>query len=371
MGTETTEEWKPLEGFTNYLFSNMGNIKRISDGRIEKVTKSGIPQYYYVHLVPDGGKRCLYRLHRLIAQSWIPKPDDPKMKIVDHINRDKFDNRVENLRWVCNSMNQRNTEASYYAIYKGFWVHVKTFYKGNNPAYAYAYLHRKLTNDLEQLEELRAQSRHQKTVEWEGETHRLIDLCNHFNKDYDKVYIRYSTSDNIYAAMFYESNYRSGYDLQGIGGVRYQFSSLQEIADYLGVVIARVRDNIELCGNSLVELKYLINQHEPIDTRKTYIIDGVSKRRCEWIAYYETSDTRVKENMTKHKLPFEDAVKLPVQKVRKVLLNGEVTLVKDMWIKYGFVPKAVNTKKARWQTTFKQTLERLGIDVTNIEIVPL
>ena len=38
-----------------------------------------------------------YGIHRLVAQAFIPNPDK---KYVDHINRKRDDNRVENLRWT-------------------------------------------------------------------------------------------------------------------------------------------------------------------------------------------------------------------------------------------------------------------------------
>ena len=53
-----------------------------------------------------------YYKHRIIAQQFIDNPDS--LPFVDHINHDRTDNRIENIRWVSNSENQFNKSS-----YKG------------------------------------------------------------------------------------------------------------------------------------------------------------------------------------------------------------------------------------------------------------
>lgn len=49
-----------------------------------------------------------YQVHRLVAEVFIPNPmNKPE---VDHINRNKQDNRVENLRWATHSENCENRD---------------------------------------------------------------------------------------------------------------------------------------------------------------------------------------------------------------------------------------------------------------------
>lgn len=48
-----------------------------------------------------------YKVHRLVAETFIPNSDNKPF--IDHINRCRSDNRVENLRWCTPSENMRNT----------------------------------------------------------------------------------------------------------------------------------------------------------------------------------------------------------------------------------------------------------------------
>lgn len=91
------EEWKQIENFPKYSCSNLGNIKNNEINRILLLTKkkSG---YMGASLKDKNNKTKTIIVHQLIAQTWIPNPENKLT--VNHINKIRSDNRIENLEWA-------------------------------------------------------------------------------------------------------------------------------------------------------------------------------------------------------------------------------------------------------------------------------
>lgn len=98
------EIWKPIEGFDNYMVSNCGNVlnTRKNTFLTPYKEKNG---YLRVNLSKNG-KCKKFLVHRLVAEAFIPNTDNKPF--IDHINTDRTDNRVNNLRWVTQKENQNN-----------------------------------------------------------------------------------------------------------------------------------------------------------------------------------------------------------------------------------------------------------------------
>lgn len=114
------EIWKEIEGYENYEVSNMGRVRSIDHevyqegiglrklkGKVVKPWHNG-NGYYKVclgsYVTPDGKrKHPTAFVHRLVAKAFLDNPDN--LEQVDHINFDRSDNRLSNLRWVSRRTN--------------------------------------------------------------------------------------------------------------------------------------------------------------------------------------------------------------------------------------------------------------------------
>lgn len=110
------EVWKDIDGYLGlYQVSNLGRVKSldryINNGKCLVFKKGQILKikeykgYCYIKLSKHH-KYNQYLVHRLVAQAFIPNPENKPC--IDHINTNRTDNRVENLRWVTQKENVNN-----------------------------------------------------------------------------------------------------------------------------------------------------------------------------------------------------------------------------------------------------------------------
>ena len=98
---EEIEVYKLVKDYDKYSISNFGNVKNNFNNKLLKIQKSS---GYSTIGLNQNNKRNALLIHRLVAQAFIPNPENKLT--VNHINHDKYDNRVTNLEW--NTQKEQN-----------------------------------------------------------------------------------------------------------------------------------------------------------------------------------------------------------------------------------------------------------------------
>lgn len=118
------EIWKDIKGYEGlYQVSNIGRIKSFKRNESIMQPNDNGKGYLQVGLTKNG-KRSYFKIHRLVAEVFIPNPDNKPE--VNHIDGNKKNNTVENLEWCTTKENCQhrqktglgNIEAATKAKYK-------------------------------------------------------------------------------------------------------------------------------------------------------------------------------------------------------------------------------------------------------------
>ena len=95
------EIWEDIIGYEGkYLVSNMGNVISVNYNngkKIKELTKTTCKKGYENVALYNNGKRKYFKVHRLVAQAFIPNTNN--LPCINHIDENKKNNFVENLEW--------------------------------------------------------------------------------------------------------------------------------------------------------------------------------------------------------------------------------------------------------------------------------
>mgnify|MGYP003641456340 CR=1 FL=1 len=104
-----------VKGFPNYLIFRNGSVlskgckKNGKPPKFLKPMQNKNHKYLQVNLRYQG-KRRMYAVHRLVAEHFIK--NNHNKPCVDHIDRNRQNNKISNLRWVTYKENTKNIDWS-------------------------------------------------------------------------------------------------------------------------------------------------------------------------------------------------------------------------------------------------------------------
>ena len=117
------EIWKKIEGHERYSVSTFGRVRNDITGNL--LNTLGAENTYVRISLMKNNKQKRFRVHRLVAQAFLPNPD--QRPTVNHKNKNKSDNYVGNLEWstiaaqnIHKNINKEKKEPSSYRE-RGVW----------------------------------------------------------------------------------------------------------------------------------------------------------------------------------------------------------------------------------------------------------
>jgi len=100
------EIYKEIKDFPNYCISNLGKVK---NNKTNKILKQRLQKNGYLEVKLSKLNKTYHKyIHRLVIDAFLDNNDNKKC--VDHINGNKIDNNLKNLRWATHIENCQNTK---------------------------------------------------------------------------------------------------------------------------------------------------------------------------------------------------------------------------------------------------------------------
>ena len=117
------EIWKDIPGYEGfYEVSNLGRVKSLGNDKTkkEKILKQNLDStgYFIVGLRKDKKAKTI-KVHQLVAMAFLNHIRCGHKLVVDHINDNQLDNRLENLQIITQRENTFKTQGNYSSKYKG------------------------------------------------------------------------------------------------------------------------------------------------------------------------------------------------------------------------------------------------------------
>ena len=107
-------EWQPVKGYEGkYEVSSIGHVRKAGGSEIGQW-----PNQLGYMLVRLSGPRKMFRVHRLVAEAFLPNPNN--LPVVNHLDHDRQNNAASNLEW-CDQKRNLSHAAESGRLRRDYW----------------------------------------------------------------------------------------------------------------------------------------------------------------------------------------------------------------------------------------------------------
>lgn len=338
--------YKSIDGWSNYVVTSCGRVFKKETGKEVAQVLSGNPQYKYVNLQRDK-QRKLIRVHRLVALAFLPVVEGKAF--VDHIDRDKMNNDLSNLRWATASENHRNMANNRLLVCGNFAIDLLT------PSELYfAERNNLLSLPVEDI----------KTI---------YLLCKSIGCSYKKLTVPLMVNGETHTAGAWCIYLGIKYKTLISNTRKYSNSQVEwvEDAEEFGVTTYRTKTTKEVrAANRQTKLarKYGMTVEEYLNKDiKTITVKGKEvryKTLVDLCLTLNVNKDRIRARIKKQGMSLEDALQAPLGRVNKWVYKGGVYTVMDLCKIIGLSQRKFTDYKVKYGESF---MDRLGIGHLNIQ----
>lgn len=122
------ETWAQIDGFNDYQVSNFGRFRNCTNGHILNKIKDDASNEYKKVKLKKNNETFFLKSHKIVAETFIYNPHNKPL--IDHIDGNKANNHVSNLRWATyseNAMNRTKANKNNGLKYKGVVFNGKVY----------------------------------------------------------------------------------------------------------------------------------------------------------------------------------------------------------------------------------------------------
>ena len=126
------ENWKDIEGYEDYQVSDMGRVKSLKRGK-ERILKGVLDIYgYLIVTLCENNKRKTFKIHKLVAIEFLNHIPCGYKEVVDHIDNNPLNNKVDNLQLISARENTSKDKKGGASKYTGVcWAKQKNKWKSS------------------------------------------------------------------------------------------------------------------------------------------------------------------------------------------------------------------------------------------------